>query len=202
MAVAKKATKKTTKKVVKKAVAKKTAAPKKAATPVIVKPDLNLARRQLAHDYVNRINLRVGDEFQVLWVGDFKTDNLIGQQCDDWRNKEDEYVIFKGINHEGSLICADIDDEDLTYELPAESVNVDEIDRNGGNGSVRLNREYTADLSNVRHGRIEVGCQSIEVSVVLALADRIKEIQAGATRKNSRDVTLVADGTYAELAFK
>lgn len=200
MAVAKKATKKTTKKVVKKAVAKKTAAPK-AATPVIIKPDLNLARRQLAHDYVHRINLRVGDEFQVLWVGDFKTDNLVGQQADDWRAKEDEYVTFRGINHEGSLVVEDLD-EDVVYELPIEAVNVDEIDRNGSNGSVRLNREYTADLSNVRHGRIEVGCQSIEVSVVLALADRIKEIQAGATRKNSRDVTLVADGTYAELAFK
>ncbi len=179
MAVAKKATKKAVKKVAKKAVPKKVAA-------VITKPDLNLARRQLTHDFVQRINLRVGDEFQVNWFGDFNTDNLVGEQEDDWRAKEDEYVIFKGINGEGSLIAKDLDD-DLTYELPIYAVNVDEIDRDGSNNSFKLNRDYTADLSSVRnHDYIQVGCQTIDVSTVLALAERIKAIQDGTDAKPSR----------------
>jgi len=196
MAVAKKATKKAVKKVAKKAVPKKVG-----AAPVITKPDLNLARRQLAHDFVQRINLRVGDEFQVNWFSDFNTDNLVGEQEDDWRAKEDEYVIFKGINGEGSLIAKDLDD-DLTYELPIYAVNVDEIDRDGSNNSFKLNRDYTADLSSVRnHDYIQVGCQTIDVSTVLALAERIKAIQDGTDAKPSRELTLIADGTYAVLAF-
>jgi len=197
MAVAKKATKKAVKKVAKKAV------PKKVAVAVVPKPDLNLARRQLAHDFVQRNNLRVGDEFQVNWFGDFNTDNLVGEQEDDWRAKEDEYVIFKGINGEGSLICADLDEDDLIYQLPIYAVNVSEIDRDGSSNSFKLNRDYTADLSSVRnHDYIQVGCQTIDVSTVLALAERIKAIQDGTDAKPSRELTLLADGTYAELALK
>ncbi|WPH68524.1 hypothetical protein [Stenotrophomonas phage BUCTxx99] len=201
MAVAKKATKKTTKKVVKKAVAKKTAAPKKAAAPVV--SPLTKARVLIAHDLVNRNELRVGDEFLTM----YEVDGLDLGVNHNWsRMGGGEAVTFLGINDQGLLVCQHDDDAEGEYTLlPVEAVDFAEITEApdvSRSSEVRLNGSYTAVVEKDNEV-VRVGCQNFPINnirEVIKTYDRLNDKKASG-KDQDRSTTQRADGTYTELTF-
>lgn len=194
MATAKKAVKKTVKKAAKKVAAKK----KTVAAPKILAPDLNLARRIIAHDLVNRGNLRVGDTVRLNDYDDRTIDEPLAIS-DEWYDVTGEYVTFEGIQDDGLLR---VEYDSATYTVPVEAIRWNTIDEASGFG-FKLNEDYHAELSRVEEeGIVEVGCQEIEVSVIEALYQRIKELTGGKTKAPSRELTLAEGGVYAELIAK
>lgn len=196
MAVAKKATKKTTKKVVKKAVAKK-----KAAAPVV--NPLAKARALIAHDLVNRNELRVGDEFLTM----YEADGLDLGINHNWGSLGGgAAVTFLGINDQGLLVCQHDDDADGDYTLlPVEAVDFSEITEApdvSRSSSIRLNGSYTATVEK-GDDNVRVGCQNFPIDnirEVVKTYDRLND-KKSTGEDQDRSTTQRADGTYTELTF-
>lgn len=215
MATKKAATKKATKKPVKKAVAKKVVqtvsgknnkqpvtavkktAVKKAAAPVAnpLAPDLNLARRILAHDTIARSKLRVGDTIEILY-------HRSQPVHADWRSAQGCAMEFLGINDAGfAAVRYPQVPNPRIFLIPVEALDFNTVDTRGPSQdtTIKLNNSYSATVSR-GSDEVRIGCQRIPVAKVREVAAALDKVNAPQPVRN-RAATLGAGGQYAELVY-